>query len=128
MKQFENIMETHTVYLYMLKICVPLVTLQTSTRYSNYSHVRRNYDSSTLAVASEIRCRGDCRAGFTCPHRRKRHGVLSGYVCVCVGGGGEERVLLVLSTCLLHLRRHVPLTVIAAQLVATLQSMFPTKT
>jgi hypothetical protein len=38
----------------------PLVTVQTSMRNSNSSHVLRNRDSSTLAMACEILCRKDC--------------------------------------------------------------------
>jgi hypothetical protein len=49
MKQLEKSKETHEVNLEMFDV-VRLVTLQTLTRYSNSSHVRRNCDSSTLTM------------------------------------------------------------------------------
>jgi hypothetical protein len=42
-------METHEVYLQTFD-SFPLITLQMSTGYPNSSHVRRNRDTSTLAL------------------------------------------------------------------------------
>jgi hypothetical protein len=44
--------------IWRCSIYAPLVTLQASTQYSSSYHVGRNCDSSTLAVACEIRSKG----------------------------------------------------------------------
>jgi hypothetical protein len=50
-------------FIYRCSTCEPFVTLQTSAPYSNSSQLRRNWDSSTLALASKIRSRRDCGLG-----------------------------------------------------------------
>jgi hypothetical protein len=51
MKCLENSMETHKVYLEMFDM---YFITYSANAYSNSSHVRRNCDSSTLAMAREI--------------------------------------------------------------------------
>jgi hypothetical protein len=106
------------MFIYRCSRCAPLVTLQMSTGCSNSCHVRRNCDTSTLAMACEIRSRisqRGCRSrgcytrSFTYPHtspyvevarskvrgcREPRHGSRSSYPS------------------LLNSRRHFPLRVI----------------
>lgn len=51
--QLENRVATHEVLLEMFYMYS--ITLQTPTRYSDSSHVSRNYNPLTLAMACEIR-------------------------------------------------------------------------
>jgi hypothetical protein len=57
----------------------PLVNLQTSTRQPNYSHVRHNCNSPTLAMALERIVASEVGIlSSTYPDRQKLHGVRSG--------------------------------------------------
>jgi hypothetical protein len=80
-------------FVWSCSICVPSVTLHTSTPSSNSSHARRNCDSTTLATLCEIHWRSswkDWGVGglytrfLPHPHRQKSRGVRSGNL------GGQE--------------------------------------
>jgi hypothetical protein len=120
--------------MYGFSICVPLVTLQTSTSCLNSSHVRHNCNLSTLAIACEIRSRSrrrDCgirrwqhACSFTYFHRQKSHGMRSGDL----GGHGMDPAPPIQAFCswdAIFLRyrteRH-------SRLMLLVQSMLPTIT
>jgi hypothetical protein len=72
------------MFIRRCEIRAAISTLQSSTKYSNSSHVRRNCELSTIAMACEIRSRRDCGFGgcytwsFIYPHMQKSHWVRSG--------------------------------------------------
>jgi hypothetical protein len=54
-------------YIWRCTLCAPIITVYTSTLYSNSSHVRRNCDPSTFATPCEIRSRRDCGVEVVIP-------------------------------------------------------------